>query len=116
MTGISPGGGWAGHPDLVGRAAAVLKVTAVGRDPVRAAAHGGSSDCVSSGSLKGDERNTQAGSLCGLLHFAAVPLSDCQPSLRFYTSHCQPSPSSVKDSPVHEPTPVESRTSALTQA
>lgn len=73
MTDISPGGGWAGHPDLVGQAAAVLKVTAVGRDPVWAAAHGGGSDCVSSGSLKGAERNTQAGSLCGLLHFTAVP-------------------------------------------
>lgn len=64
MTGISPGGGWAGHPDLVGHAAAVLKVTAVGRDPLRAAAHGGDGDCVSSGSLKRDERNAQAGSAC----------------------------------------------------
>lgn len=49
MTAVSPGGGWAGHPDLVGRAAAVLKVTAVGRDPLRAAAHGGNSDYVSFG-------------------------------------------------------------------
>lgn len=40
MTGLSPGGGWARHPDLVGRAAAVLKVTAVGRDPLWAEAHG----------------------------------------------------------------------------
>lgn len=49
MTGVSPGGGWAGHPDLVGQAAAVLKVTAVGRDPLWAAAHGVDSDYVSSG-------------------------------------------------------------------
>lgn len=73
MTGVSPGGGWAGHPDPVGRGAAVLKVATVGRDPLRAVAHGGGSDCVSSGSLKGEERNTQAGSVCGLLHFTAVP-------------------------------------------
>lgn len=71
MTDNSPGGGWAGHPDLVGRAAAVLKVTAVGRDPLRAVAHRGGSDCVSSGSLKGNVRN--AGPVCGLLHFTAVP-------------------------------------------
>lgn len=65
MTGTFPGGGWAGHSDLVGHAAAVLKVTAVGRDPLRAAAHGGDGDdCVSFGSLKRDERNTQAGSVC----------------------------------------------------
>lgn len=73
MTGVSPGGGWAGHPDLVGRGAAVLKVTTVGRNPLRAVAHGGGSGCVSSGSLQRDERNTQAGSVCGLLHFTAVP-------------------------------------------
>lgn len=65
MTGVSPGGGWTGHPDLVGRAAAVLKVTAVGRDPLWAATHGGGSDGVSSGPLKGDDRNTQAGLVCG---------------------------------------------------
>lgn len=63
MTDVSPGGGWAGHPDLVGRAAAVLKVTAVGRDPLRAAAHGGGSDCFFWFSEE-NKRNTQAGSVC----------------------------------------------------
>lgn len=50
MMGFSSGGGWAGHPDVIGRAAPVLKVTVVGTDPLRAAAHGGDSDCVSSSS------------------------------------------------------------------
>lgn len=72
MTGISPGGGWAGHPDLVGRAAAVLKVTAVGRNPLWAATHGGGSNCVFPGSLKKDERNTQARPVYGLLHLHLV--------------------------------------------
>lgn len=56
MAGLSPGGGRAGHPDLVGRAAAVLKVTAVGRDPLWAATHG-SSIRVLSGSLKLNAQN-----------------------------------------------------------
>lgn len=88
MTGLSPGGGWAGHPDLMGQAAALLKVTAVGRDPLRTAAHGGGSDSASSDSQKGNERNTPAGSVCGFLHFTASlsALSDRQPILRFYTS------------------------------
>lgn len=116
MTGISSGGGRAGHPDLIGRAAPVLKVTAVGRDPLRAAAHGGDSDRVSSGSLKGDERNAQAGSIRGLLHVTADQLPDCQPTLRFYTSHFQPCPSPVKLSPVHEPALAESETSVETDA
>lgn len=39
MTGLSPGWGRAAHPDLVGWAAAVLKVTAVGWNPLRAVTH-----------------------------------------------------------------------------
>lgn len=71
MMGFSSGGGWAGHPDVIGRAAPVLKVTVVGRDPLRAAAHGGNSDCVSSSSLRGDERNAQAGPIRGLPRLTA---------------------------------------------
>jgi len=80
MTGVFPGGGWAGHPDLVGRAAAVLKVTAVGRDPLRAAAHGGGSDRVSSGLLMGDERNAQSLAVV-FLHFTSPLHLVCTPGL-----------------------------------
>lgn len=43
MAGLSPAGGHAGHPDLVGRTAVVLKVATIGRDPLRTATHGGDS-------------------------------------------------------------------------
>lgn len=73
MTGLSPGGGHAGHPDLVGCSGVVLKVTTIGRDPLRAAAHGGGNNFVSSGTLNGDETNIQAGPVRRSLHLGAAP-------------------------------------------
>lgn len=79
MTGLSPGGGWAGHPDLVGRAAAVLKVTAVGRDPFWAATHGGSGTCVAFGSPRGEKKEETSSSCLWfyctslMLHFVCIP-------------------------------------------
>ncbi|TNN57695.1 hypothetical protein EYF80_032064 [Liparis tanakae] len=120
MAGVFPGGGWAGHPDLVGRAAAVLEVTAVGRDPLRAAAHGGGSDRVSSGLLMGDERNARSLSVgFSALHFTAPPCMHYRidnPASGFILPVASQTPSSVTGGPVHEPTPGECRASAPNQA
>lgn len=69
MTGLSPGGGHTGHPNLVGWTAVILKVTAIGRDPLRAAAHRGASNYVSLSTLNEDETNIQAENI----HSAAPP-------------------------------------------
>ena len=66
MTGLSPRGGWAGHPDLMGKAADVLKVTAVGRHSLRAAAHDGGRDCVSS------ERDTNSGRQLSVVYCSSL--------------------------------------------
>lgn len=69
-----PPGRWrAGHPDLVRQGTALLKVAAVGWDPLWATAHGGSS-VVASWSLKYDGRKIKLGLVCALLCPTAVPL------------------------------------------
>lgn len=100
MTNLSSDRGWAGHPDLVGWAAAVLKMTTVGWDSLRAATHDGRIEFMP----WGNEWTVQ------LLHllYSAWFFTQCQ----VLYSRLQPCPHYVQDSSVHELSPVESCTFA----